>query len=152
MYYNESTDSYISENFDEIPGTGLMFGVPYIIDRDKYKSVLEKRHFNMRIKDADVVTFSMYSSEIGDILFAFPKNSPEGSNDFYECFSFYNNDFETQDQRNEEFQKFMGEMSGCIAGPSPTHCHELKNELMRNIRESLEFISAIDEILYENKN
>jgi hypothetical protein len=149
MYYDESTDSYVNENFEEMPGTGLMFGVPYLIDRDKYKSVLEKRHFHMRIKDADVVTFSMSSSEIGYVLFAFPKNSPEGSDDFYECFSFYNDDFETQDQRNEEFQKFMDEMADCVVGPSQTHCHDLKNELMRNIRENLEFISIIDEILYK---
>ena len=150
MYYNESTDSYVSKNLEEMPGTGLMFGVPYIIDRDKYESVLEKRHFDMRIKDADVVTFSMSSNGIGDVLFAFPKNSrPEGSNDFYDCFSFYNDDFETQDQRNEEFQKFMAEMAGCVTGPSPTHCHELKKELIRDIRESLGFISAIDEILYK---
>lgn len=149
MHYSESTDSYVNENFEEMQGTGLMFGVPYIIDRDKYESMLEKRRFRMRIKDADVVTFSMSSSGIGDVLFAFPKNSPEGSNDFYECFSFYNDDFETQDQRNEEFQKFMGEMAGCVAGPSPTHCHELKNELMRNNREILESISIIDEILNE---
>lgn len=149
MYYNESTDSYVNKDFEGMPGTGLIFGVPYIIDRDKYKSMLEKHRFRMRIKDADVVTFSMSSSGIGDCLFAFPKNSPEGSNDFYECFSFYNDDFETQDQRSEEFQKFMGEMAGCVAGPSPTHCQELKNELMGNIREILESISAIDEILYK---
>ena len=149
MYYNKSTDSYDSKDFEEIPGTGLMFGVPYLIDRDKYKAVLGKHHFHMRIKDADVVTFSMSSSGIGYVLFAFPKNSPEGSDDFYECFSFYNDDFETQDHRNEEFQKFMYEMADCVAGPSPNRCHDLKNELMRNIRENLKFISIIDEILYK---
>ena len=49
MHYNEATDTYDNDRFEELLETGFRCDIPYLIDRKKYESVLEKRKFRMRI-------------------------------------------------------------------------------------------------------
>ena len=57
MTYNSGTDSYQADFLENILDTTYKYGVPYIIDREKYESVMKEFKKEMRIKDADIVVF-----------------------------------------------------------------------------------------------
>lgn len=119
MYYNDATNSYVSDYLENILDTKYKCDIPYKIDKEKYKNILEKYRIKPRIIDADVVTFNLdyYNNEDGEFrnktLFAWPKNSPKNSEDFYECCQF--DDY--SDKTNvKNFKNFVHEFLDCIIG------------------------------------
>ena len=112
MYYNSGTGSYETDFLEPILDTGFKCNVPSKIDRKKYQEILEKYKKDMRIVDADVVSFNYDYSKHDDgeiwlyAFYVYPKNSPEGSEDFYDCFLF--EDARCNGKNTyEEYEKFV---------------------------------------------
>lgn len=122
MEYSSATGSYEAEFLEQILDTGFRYGVPYKIDKKKWDEILEKYGEKTRFNDADVVKFhSDYSlSDYRDgklysyAFFAWPQNSPEGSEDFYECIQF--SDYKYNDKHKEAYESFIHEIVKCIVG------------------------------------
>ena len=57
MIYEPGTGSYESEFLENILDTAYKYGVPYLIDREKYEAVMKEFGKEVRIKDANVVVF-----------------------------------------------------------------------------------------------
>ena len=120
MEYFEGTGSYEAEFLEQILDTRFRYGVPYKIDKKKWDEILEKYGEKTRFNDADVVKFhSDYSlSDYRDgklysyAFFAWPQNSPEGSDDFYECILF--SDYKYNDKHKEAYENFIHEIVKCI--------------------------------------
>lgn len=147
MTYSEATDSYNNDYLEPILSeeTGFLHNIPYRIDKEKYLEVLKKYSQNNRFKDADVVVFhSDYCvHDEGDIwmrsFFAFPENSPENSDDFYDCFLF-------EDDEVDVYFDFVKEILGCIIGPDK-EClakeFEERNEELRVLTKNISTIKTI---------
>ena len=154
MHYNEGTGDYINDDFEVIPNTELMFDMPYIIDKEKYATILEKYKVSPRIKDANVVVFSAAHYKPEDdgfhfekkTLFVFPKNSPEGSKDFYDCIQF-GEWFEDEGRSLEVYTRFVNELMSCVCELSKEYCSILKADILDKIKTELSNIETIDKEL-----
>lgn len=135
MTYSPGTGGYESDFLEKILDTDFRYGVPYKIDREKYESTLKEFHQEIRVKDADIVVFhASYckdNEEDGNIyhyaFFAWPQNSPEGSDDFYECSIFQ--DYTYDYKHKEVFEEFVRAMLKCIIEPDEEHVRKLILEL-----------------------
>jgi len=116
MKYEEETGDYESVFMEQIynDSQDIIFGdIPYKVDRGVYEEVFCKYHEAVRIVDADVVRFhtSMFTVGDGDeecwTFFVWPENSPQESEDFYECVFF---------DGKKEYVKFLSEFKRCILG------------------------------------
>ena len=122
MTYNPGTDSYQADFLENILGTIYKYGVPYIIDREKYEAVMKEFNKDVRIKDANVVVFhaDYNKDEENDrgvysyVFYAWPKNSPEGSEDFYDCSQFWDYDYDYK--HKEKFEEFVRAILGSVVG------------------------------------
>lgn len=158
MTYNPGTDSYESDFLEPIIDTGFRCNIPYKIDRDKYKEILEKNHQHMRIVDADVVVFGhdYCMHDDGEIwlynFFAWPKNSPEGSDDFYDCFQFDGTDT-THKNKNivVEYHNFIRELMGCVIGIDMPAAITLRNDKAQDVYRALKELDEVDNIIMNSK-
>lgn len=143
MEYSEGTGSYEAEFLEQILDTGFRYGVPYKIDKKKWDEILEKYGEKTRFKDTDVVKFhSDYSlSDYRDgklfsyAFYAWPQNSPEGSEDFYECIQF--SDYKYNDKHKEAYENFIHEIVKCIICID----HDSMDKLIREKMEERDRIS-----------
>lgn len=155
MYYNPGTDSYDADFLEPILETGFRCNVPYKIDRKKYQEVLEKYKQDMRIVDADVVSFTYDYSKHDDgkiwlySFYTYPKNSPEGSEDFYDCFLF--EDIRCNGKNiEEEYQKFIQELMKCVIGVDIQIATNLRNEKVKQVRQAQKELDEIVDIITTN--
>lgn len=154
MKYNSETDSYQSDFLEPIFSTGFRCDVPYKIDRKKYQEIIKQNGQHMRIVDADVVSFN-YNWDVDDegefyiyCFFVNPENSPEGSNDFYECFLF--DSIEYRDKNlEEEYRRFVLELMECVIGVDIASMEKLRGKKAEEIKRSLVELKEIDNILLE---
>ena len=122
MTYSSATGSYEADFLESILGTIYKYGVPYIIDKEKYEAVMRGFNKEVRIKDANVVVFHAdYNKDEEDdrgiysyAFFAWPKNSPEGSEDFYDCSQFWDYDYDYK--HKEKFEEFVHAILGSVVG------------------------------------
>jgi hypothetical protein len=155
MYYNPGTDSYETDFLEPILDTGFRCNVPYKIDRKKYQEIIEKYKQDMRIVDADVVSFTYDYSKHDDgeiwlyTFYAYPKNSPEGSEDFYDCFLF--EDIRCNGKNiEEEYRKFIQELMGCVIGVDIQIATNLRNEKVKQVRQAQKELDEIVDIITTN--
>ena len=155
MYYNPGTGSYETDFLEPILDTAFRCNVPYKIDREKYQEILEKYKQDMRIVDADVVSFNYDYSKHDDgeiwlyAFYAYPKNSPEGSEDFYDCFLFDDSRCNGKNTE-EEYQKFVRELMGCVIGVDIPTATNLRNEKVKQVCQSLKELDEIVNIITTN--
>ena len=122
MTYNPGTGSYQADFLEYILDTTYKYGVPYIIDREKYEAVMKEFEKEVRIKDANVVVFHAdYNKDEEEdrgiysyTFFAWPKNSPEGSEDFYDCSQFW--DYDYNYEHKEKFEEFVHAILESVVG------------------------------------
>ena len=122
MTYNPGTGSYQADFLENILDTTYKYGVPYIIDREKYEAVMKEFEKEVRIKDANVVVFHAdYNKDEEEdrgiysyTFFAWPKNSPEGSEDFYDCSQFW--DYDYNYEHKEKFEEFVHAILESVVG------------------------------------
>ena len=134
MIYEPGTGSYEAEVLENILDTAYKYGVPYIIDREKYEAVMKKFEKETVIKDANVVVFHAdYNKDEEEdrgiyryAFFAWPKNSPEGSEDFYDCSQFW--DYEYDYKHKEKFEEFVHAILGSVVGVDKQHLLALIEE------------------------
>ena len=158
MQYNEGTGDYINDAYEKILDTELRFDIPYLIDKERYTRLLEKYKVESRIKDADVVVFSASYSKGEDdgfhferkTVFVFPKNSPESSEDFYDCIQF-SKWFEDEERPIEMYEQFVRELMECVCSPSKEYCTKLKTRILDGIKTELSNLETIDKIILNSK-
>ena len=135
MEYSEATDSYQAEFLENILDTDFLYGVPYKIDREKYETTMKAFNKEVRIKDADVVVFHAdYNKDedepergvSGYAFFAWPQNSPEGGDDFYDCSQFWDWDYDYKHKEN--FEEFVHEILKSIIGVDKEQLGKLISE------------------------
>ena len=134
MTYSEATGSYEAEFLENILDTAYKYGVPYLIDREKYEVVMREFGKEMRIKDANVVVFHAdYNKDEEEdrgiysyAFFAWPKNSPEGSEDFYDCSQFWDHDYDYK--HKEKFEEFVHAVLSSVVGVDKPHLLALIEE------------------------
>ena len=142
MTYSPATGSYESDFLENILNTQYKYGVPYKIDREKYESAMKAFNKEVRIKDADVVVFHADYNKDEDndrniysyTFYAWPKNSPKGSNDFYDCSQFWDYDYDYK--HKEKFEEFVFEVLKSIVGVDQ-ECLKNKIKELQNEREKL---------------
>ena len=135
MTYSEGTGSYEADFLENILDTEYKYGIPYKINREKYEAVMKEFEKEVRIKDANVVVFHAdYSKEDDEpergiysfAFFAWPQNSPEGSEDFYDCSQFW--DYKYDYKHKEKFEEFVHAILGSVIGIDKQHLLSLINE------------------------
>lgn len=153
MEYSEATGSYQSEFLEKILDTNYLYGVPYKIDRGKYEAVMAGFSKKVRIKDADVVVFSSdYNADEDDpergiysySFFAFPQNSPDGSEDFYDVAQFWDWDYENNHKKL--FEKFVHAILESVVGvdvPTVMNLREKKSEELRHTFKEIDELNNI---------
>jgi len=150
MTYSDATGCYQADFLENILDTDYLYGVPYKIDREKYESAIKKFNEDMRIKDADVVVFHADCNKDEEdpergtysyTFFVWNKNSPEGSEDFYDCFQFW--DYKYDYKHKEKFEEFVFEVLKSIVGVDQEY---LKNKIKEQEKER-EIITKNIEIL-----
>ena len=146
MKYNSETDGYESEFLEPILDTNFNYGVYYKIDREIYENAFKKFNKNSRIKDADVVVFHTKYDEDYDsyTFFAFPKNSPEGSKDFYDCSQFCDMDY---DNTHENFVHFVDAVLESVISPDKQYSEKLIAELQQEIDTNMKDIELLKNLL-----
>jgi len=77
-------------------------------------------------------------------FFVFPKNSPENSEDFYDCIQF-GEWFEDEGRSLEAYNRFVNELMSCVCQPSKEYCSILKADILGKIKTGLSNIETIDE-------
>ena len=156
MTYSSATDSYEADFLEQILDTDFKYGVPYKIDREKYEQVLKDNHQEIRIKDADVVVFhANYNKDEGSdrniysyTFYAWNKNSPKNSNDFYDCFQFW--DYSYDYKHKEKFEEFVHELLKSVVCVDNEYLGKLikelakkRTEINKNIAELIELCGNI---------
>lgn len=134
MIYEPGTGSYEAEFLENILDTAYKYGVPYIIDREKYEAVMKEFEKEVRIKDANVVVFHAdYNKDEEEdrgiysyAFFAWPKNSPDGSEDFYDCSQFW--DYDYNYKHKEKFEEFAHAILSSVVGVDKPHLLALIEE------------------------
>ncbi len=150
MTYSEAMGSYEAEFLENILDTTYKYGVPYIIDREKYEAVMKEFGKEVRIKDADVVIFhANKDEEDGDIynytFFVFPKNSPDGSEDFYDCFQF--GDYDYDYKHKEKFEEFVHAILESVVGVDVPTTMNLRDEKTKELRYAFKELNELDNII-----
>ena len=135
MTYSEGTGRYEADFLENILDTEYKYGIPYKINREKYEAVMKEFEKEVRIKDANVVVFHAdYNKEDDEpergiysfAFFAWPQNSPEGSEDFYDCSQFW--DYNYDYKHKEKFEEFVHAILGSVIGIDNQHLLSLINE------------------------
>ena len=153
MKYNSATDSYENEFLEPILDTNFKYGVPYKIDREVYENAFKKFNKDIRIKDADVVVFhadyTYYSNKEGGVysytFYTWPKNSPEESEDFYDCAQFYGCDY--GNKCKETFEDFVHAVLESIIEVDKVHCKNLINRLQEEVDSKMKNIELLKNII-----
>ena len=138
MTYLNATGQYESDFLEKILDTDFRYGVPYKIDREKYENVLKEYNQIVRMTDSDVAIFEGgYSEEKDDkgktigidyyCFYAWPQNSPKGSDEYYENVQFWSEDYDNK--HKEAFEEFVRKMLKCIIEPDEEHVRKLILEL-----------------------
>ena len=154
MTYNSSTDSFQNDRFEKILNTNFRYDIPYKINKDKYSEILKEHKQKQRIVDADVVIFccDYTENEKGDKLsytfFAWPENSPENSEDHYDCFQFYHYKYDNQ---KEAYESFVHELLKCVIGVDNEHVMNVYNDILNEREELNKQLEIVENILYENR-
>ena len=110
----------------------------------------------MRIVDADVVTFNhdYCTHDDGEIwlynFFAWPKNSPKGSDDFYDCFQFSSQDT-APGNIVVEYHNFIRELMACVIGIDVPTAITLRNEKAQDVYRALKELNEVDSIIMNSK-
>jgi endonuclease IV len=155
MTYNSGTDSYQADFLENILDTAYKYGVPYIIDREKYESAMKEFKKEVRIKDANVVVFhaDYNKEEDRDIysytFFAWPKNSPEGSKDFYDCSQFWDYDYDYK--HKEKFEEFVHAILESVVGVDVPTAMNLRGEKAKELRLAFKELDELDDIIFSAK-
>ena len=157
MTYSDATGSYQNDFLEQIPNSELRFDVPYKIDREKYEKVLKEHNQELRIFDADVVSFraDFYEHDSWGgktskhfTLFAWPENSPEGSKDFYDCFQFLDYKYENEEEQLKAYNEFVHAVLECVIDPDKEQVKKAIDRLNKE-KETLENnINELQTILY----
>ena len=154
MEYNSATGSYENEFLEPILDTNFKYGVPYKIDREIYENAFKKFNKEIRIKDADVVVFHADYNKDDDeeergfysyTFYAWPENSPEGSEDFYDCSQFY--DWEYDNKHKETFEDFVHAVLESVISPDKQCCEKLIERLQKEIDTNTKNIEMIKNLL-----
>ena len=156
MTYSCATGSYQNDFLEKILDTDFRFDVSYKIDRKKYEEVVKKYNFELRIKDADVVTFRCdFDREDNEdknspieskTFYTWNENSPEGSDDFYDCFQFM--DWCSEEEHHiEHFEDFVHELLRSIISPDQIYNMKLEVELKEKRKQLNKDIRTISKIL-----
>ena len=155
MTYSPGTGSYESDFLEHILDTDFRYDIPYKVDKEKYLAVVEEYLHNtdIRIKDADVLIFhSDYVMDdedqergvYGYTFYAWPQNSPKGSKDFYDCFTFW--DWEQENKHKENFEAFVRAILKSIICPDKEYMNKLKDEMQEKKKEIEEQTNIINDI------
>lgn len=159
MTYNPATDSYQNDIFEKILDTDFRCNIPYKINKEKYSEILKEHNQQQRIIDADVVIFCYDYTEskkwesddkvdLSYSFFAWPKNSPENSEDYYDCFLFWHYDYENQ---KEAYENFVHELLKCVIGVDYEHVMNVYNDILNEREELNKRLEIVENILYENR-
>lgn len=156
MTYSCATDSYQNDFLEKILDTDFRFDVPYKIDRKKYEEVVKKYNFELRIKDADVVTFRCdfdrednedENSPIkGKTFYTWNENSPEGSDDFYDCFQF-RDWYKEEEHHIEHFEEFVHDLLETVISPDRIYIMKLEVNLKEKRKQTNKEIRIVNKIL-----
>lgn len=157
MEYSEATDSYEAEFLENILDTAYKYGVPYIIDREKYEAVMKEFKKEVRIKDANVVVFHAdYNKDAEEgrgiysyAFFAWPKNSPDGSEDFYDCSQFWDYDYDYK--HKEKFEEFVHAILESVVGVDLPTAMDLCDEKVKELRRTFKELDELDDIIFSEK-
>ena len=157
MTYDPSTGSYENDFLENILDTTYKYGVPYIIDREKYESVMKEFKKEVRIKDANVVVFHVdYNKDeekdrgiYSYAFFAWPKNSPEGSEDFYDCSQFWDYDYNCE--HKEKFEEFVHAILESVVGVDIPTAMNLRDERVKELSLAFKELDELDNIIFSAK-
>ena len=147
MKYNSATDRYESEFLESILDANFKYGVPYKINREIYENAFKKFNKDIRIKDADVVVFRAHYDEYYDsyTFYTWPKNSPEESEDFYDCAQFYGCDY--GNKCKETFEDFVHAVLESVIEVDKVHCKNLINRLQEEVDSKMKNIELLKNII-----
>lgn len=154
MEYNIAIGSYEDEFLEPILDTDFKYGVPYKIDREIYENAFKKFNKNIRIKDADVVVFHAdYNKDDDDekrgfysyTFYAWPENSPEGSEDFYDCSQFY--DWDYDNKHKETFEDFVHAVLESVIEIDEECTKKLIAELQKEVDTKMKNIESLKNLL-----
>jgi len=157
MTYDPGTGNYEAEFLENILDTAYKYGVPYIIDREKYEAVMKEFEKEARIKDADVVVFHAdYNKDEEEdrgiysyAFFAWPKNSPEGSEDFYDCSQFW--DYDCDYKHKEKFEEFVHAILESVVGVDVPTTMNLRDKKAKELRRAFKELDELDNIIFSAK-
>lgn len=155
MTYNPGTGSYNTEFLENILDTAYKYGVPYIIDREKYEATMKEFKQDVRIKDANVVVFHADCTkdeedrDISYAFFAWPKNSPEGSEDFYDCSLFW--DYDCNYEHKEKFEEFVHAILESIVGVDVPTAMNLRDEKIKELKCAFKELDELDNIVFSTR-
>lgn len=151
MKYSDATGSYQAEFLENIMDTTYKYGIPYIIDREKYEAIMKEFEKEVRVKDANVVVFHAdYNKDEEDrgiysyAFYAWPENSPEGSDDFYDCSQFWAWDYDYK--HKEKFEEFVHAILKSVVGvdvPTVMNLREKKSKELRRIFKEIDELNNI---------
>ena len=149
MKYNSATDRHESEFLEPILDTDFKYGVPYKINREIYENAFKKFNKDIRIKDADVVVFHAQYDEEGGVysytFYTWPKNSPEESEDFYDCAQFYGCDY--GNKCKETFEDFVHAVLESVIEVDKVHCKNLINRLQEDVDSKMKHIELLKNLI-----
>lgn len=154
MKYNSATGGYENEFLGPILDTNFKYGVPYKIDREIYENAFKKFNKHIRIKDADVVVFyADYNKDDDDekrgiysyTFYAWPKNSPEGSEDFYDCSQFW--DWDYDNEHKETFEDFVHAVLESVISIDEECTKKLIAELQQEVDTKMKNIESLKNLL-----
>ena len=147
MKYNSATDRYESEFLEPILDTDFKYGAPYKINREIYENAFKKFNKDIRIKDADVVVFRAHYDEYYDsyTFYTWPKNSPEESEDFYDCAQFYGCDY--GNKCKETFEDFVHAVLESVISPDKQYGEKRIAELQQGIDTKMKDIELLKNLL-----
>ena len=157
MTYNLGTGSYESDFLENMLDTDFRYGVPYKIDREKYEAVMKEFEKEVRIKDANVVVFHAdYNKDEEEdrgiysyTFFVWPKNSPEGSDDFYDCSQFWDYDYDFK--HKEKFEEFVHAILESVVGVDVPTAMSLREKKSKELRRTLKEIDELNDIILSAK-
>lgn len=147
MKYEEGTGEYESTFMEQIYTDSqdiILSDIPYKVDRGIYEDVFGKYGEEVRVKDADVVRFhaSMHTADDEDeerwVFFVWPENSPEGSEDFYECVFF---------DGKKDYAQFLSEFKHCIIGVDKEYGEKMKDRMLADVRDRMNDICLLCDVL-----
>ena len=158
MTYNPGTGNYQADFLESILDTTYKYGVPYIIDREKYEAVMKEFEKEVRIKDANVVVFHAdYNKDEEEdrgiyryAFFAWPKNSPDGSKDFYDCSQFWDYDYDYK--HKEKFEEFVHAILESVVGVDVPAAKNLRNKKAKELGRTFKEINELNNIILSAKS